>query len=81
MSTPERDRQFAEILEREFRKATNVEGDISVVFGEDETITISTLCSEYVMEIGSDDDDFCFENQDSDEVVRFPIPPDWLEIE
>lgn len=35
----------------------------------------------YAMFLSSDDDDFCFIDQETGKIVRFPFPDEWLELE
>ena len=69
------------VIKREFEKASNLTVT-QVIFGEDETITVSTDSEgDFVMQIGSDDDEFKFagvdQPDDTDFIVSFPFPPDW----
>jgi hypothetical protein len=72
-------KSYAEIVEREFRKAKKLENDVSidVEFTDDETIIVSYPGERYVMTIGSDDDYFWFHNEKNDDVVSFDYPEDW----
>ena len=75
--------KYPEILEREFRKAANLPDDaqVSVKFTDDETIVVTVNGAKWTMVIGSDDDYFWFQLENSDQQVRFDFPQDWLDLE
>lgn len=74
------------IVKRGFEAASKLKV-IEVSFSEDEQIFVTVdvrdgTCPHYTMQIGSDDDQFVFLNdeEDGDEpIVRFDIPADWDE--
>ena len=65
---------FERILAREFRKASGAKR-VKVDASEDEVIRIVADGRTYVMEVGSDDDEFVFAAADGT-CVRFPFPDD-----
>jgi hypothetical protein len=83
---------YVAILAREFRKARGLPEDrpLSIAFRADESIVIledpSTILpgvlssNVWIMQIGSDDDDFTFYDNDGVE-CKFPIPEDWFKLE
>jgi hypothetical protein len=79
---------YRKILEREFRKTIGKPTEyLRVEFHDDETIHVYTglrkAIKHYIMEIGSDDDDFAFyDSRDKGKtyVIRFPMPDDWLRL-
>jgi len=65
------------IIKREFQKASGLTvSDVS--FGDDETIHVIANGQEYVMAIGSDDDEFAFHG--SSGRVTFDYPNDWVAV-
>ena len=72
------DEYYEAIIAREFVKASGREV-ARVVFDEDEVIVVQLRDGAvFLQEIGSDDDEFHFEDGDGN-VVAFPIPDDYLE--
>jgi hypothetical protein len=76
-----------QILAREVRTAIGGRKPILVRFHKDETIHVfvghTGASTHYVMEIGSDDDDFHFYDAKDPAkkfVLRFPMPDDWLRL-
>lgn len=80
MTAPDR---YETIVAREFRTALGLAPivPVTVVFTPDERIVVTINNhhqSVYVMQIGSDDDEFYFKSLGRN-VVRFPMPADWPE--
>ena len=78
--------KYPEIVEREFRKAAKLpDGDLVTVDFPEESDEIVVIVNgkRWVMEVGSDDDDFYFVYQDEKgcDYVQFDFPQDWLELE
>lgn len=82
-----RNPEYEFILMREFRKAAGIAPEVPMVvsFTEGEEIVVSVKTEKgtdfYVMNIGSDDDEFYFRKLKSDTVILFPFPQDWLTLE
>jgi hypothetical protein len=72
------DKYYGDILNREFKKKFPKAKNVETSFGDDETIHVKVDGKEYVMEIGSDDDNFDFKSK-SGERVSFDYPEDWFE--
>lgn len=69
----------AQILTRDFQKATGLRV-INVKFTKDETIRVTTCDGRvWVMTIGSDDDKFFFRTE-SDFGIGFEFSPEWLAL-
>jgi hypothetical protein len=70
--------QFAQIIEREFRKSLGLEPTTGVVVDLSADEVIKVFCNTDVYECDCDnDEDFIFVS--NDDVVTFPIPADYLE--
>lgn len=78
----ERDSRYATILATDFERASGIPV-VEVKFNdEDETIHVITHSDSYTFQIGSDDDEFIFENdRDEGNLVRFPLSAEWLALE
>jgi hypothetical protein len=77
------EQEYAAILAREFRKARGIPPDtrLQVSFPPDsERIVILEGTNVWVMDIGSDDDDFWFRDL-RDQLLSFPMPQDWIDLE
>lgn len=82
-----RNPEYEFIIMREFRKVAGIAPEVPMVvsFTEDEEIVVSVKIDGatdfYIMNIGSDDDEFYFRKLKSDTVLMFPFPQDWLTLE
>lgn len=77
------ERQYVAILAREFRIARGLPPDtrLQVSFPpNEERIVILEGCNVWIMDIGSDDDDFYFVDLRSNPLI-FPMPQDWIDLE
>jgi len=74
--------EYRRILAREFRKARGLpeHAVLDIAFRTDESIVIAECGNFWIMQIGSDDDDFDFFDNEGVE-CRFPMPEDWLKLE
>jgi hypothetical protein len=76
---------YVAIIKREFCKARGLPANypLDVYFRTDESIVIVDAGlppNIWIMQIGSDDDDFDFVDNDGVE-CQFPIPEDWFELQ
>jgi hypothetical protein len=70
--------QFARIIEREFRKAVEVEASANVIVDMSEDEVVRVLYGNEIYECDCDnDEEFVFVSNDN--VVIFSIPTDYLE--
>lgn len=75
--------QYIAILAREFRKARGLPPDTRLYVSfppKEERIIVLEGTRIWIMDIGSDDDDFYFCDECSNPLV-FPMPEDWLKLE